>query len=101
MDKILIDYSGYTNPQFKEKIVIPYKKTIVEKVPTVEFEINQEKAKLEDKYKFINLDKLLKKAGSKSYTIAELREIAKKIDIPITNSKTELSRLIKLKIGVE
>jgi hypothetical protein len=43
---------------------------------------------------------LLKKGGQK-YNISELREIASKIGIPVTNSKPELTRLIKLKIGVE
>lgn len=101
MDKITVNYIGYTKPQYKEKIIIPNKKTIVDKVPQQKLEINQEKAKIDNKYQFINLDKLLKRKGAKSYTIAELREIAKKIDIPITNSKTELTRLIKLKIGAE
>ena len=39
--------------------------------------------------------------NGKKYTIADLRDIADKIGIPVTNSKPELTRLIKLKIGIE
>jgi hypothetical protein len=101
MEKISVDYISFYQPEYKEKIIIPNRKTIVEEGINLKFEINQEKAKLKEEYKFIDLDKLLKRNNSKSYTIAELRDIASKIGIPITNSKTELNRLIKLKIGVE
>ena len=100
METISVEYFGYTEPGYKEKIVIPYKKTRIDEIKLPEYEINQEKAKIDKKYRFIDTDKLLKVKGKK-YTIAELRNIAEKLDIPITNSKPELTRLIKLKIGVE
>lgn len=100
MEKIEIKYFGYTNPNFKQKVELPTKKTTLDKVVLPKFEINQEKAIIKEEYKFIDTDKLLKKAGKK-YNIAELRDIASKLNIPITNSKPELTRLIKLKIGVE
>ena len=101
MEKLSVDYISFHQPNYKEKIVIPTRKTIIEESVNMNFEINQEKAKLKEEYKFIDLDKLLKRNNVKSYTIAELRDVAGKIGIPITNSKTELNRLIKLKIGVE
>jgi hypothetical protein len=101
MEKISVDYISFYQPEYKEKIIIPSRKTIIEEAINLNFEINQEKAKLKEEYKFIDLDKLLKRNNAKSYTISELRDIAGKIGIPITNSKTELNRLIKLKIGVE
>lgn len=100
MEKIEVNYFGYTQPTYKEKIELPTKKTTLPKVILQKFEINQEKAKIDEKYKFIDIDKLLKRGGQK-YNISELREIASKIGIPVTNSKPELTRLIKLKIGVE
>lgn len=100
METISVEYFGFTEPNFKEKIVIPQRKTIVEEIELPQYEINQEKAKIDKKYRFIDTDKLLKLQGKK-YTIAELRDIAQKLDIPITNSKPELTRLIKLKIGIE
>ena len=101
MEKLSVDYISFHQPNYKEKIVIPTRKTIIEESVNMNFEINQEKAKLKEEYKFIDLDKLLKRNNVKSYTIAELSDVAGKIGIPITNSKTELNRLIKLKIGVE
>ena len=101
MEKISVDYISFYQPKYKEKIIIPSRKTLIDDGINLKFEINQEKAKLKEEYKFIDLDKLLKRNNAKSYTIAELRDIASKIGIPITNSKTELNRLIKLKIGVE
>tara|TARA_R110001632_G_scaffold2632_1_gene11604 strand:+ start:1189 stop:1494 length:306 start_codon:yes stop_codon:yes gene_type:complete len=101
MEKLSVDYISFHQPNYKGKIVIPTRKTIIEESVNMNFEINQEKAKLKEEYKFIDLDKLLKRNNVKSYTIAELRDVAGKIGIPITNSKTELNRLIKLKIGVE
>ena len=100
MEKISVEYFGFTEPKFEEKIVIPKNKTLLNRVKLSEFEINQEKAKVDQRYNFIDIDKLLKRKGKK-YTIADLRDIASKIGIPITNSKPELTRLIKLKIGVE
>lgn len=100
MEKISIQYFGFTEPQYKEKIVIPSKKTTLKEIELPQYEINQEKSKIDEKYKFIDAEKLLKINGKK-YTIAELRDIADKIGIPVTNSKPELTRLIKLKIGIE
>jgi hypothetical protein len=100
MEKISIQYFGFTEPKFKEKIILPNKRTILKEVELPQYEINQDKAKIDDKYKFIDIDKLMKRGGKK-YTIADLRDIASKLNIPITNSKPELTRLIKLKIGIE
>ena len=100
METISVEYFGFTEPTYKEKIIIPQRNTIIDEIQLPKYEINQEKAKIDEKYSFVDTDKLLKLKGKK-YTIAELRNIAEKLDIPITNSKPELTRLIKLKIGIE
>ena len=85
---------------YKEKISIPSSTTIVKKISLPEFEINQKEFLIDEKYRFIDLDKLLK-LNNKKYEIKELKEIASKLGIPINNKKLELVRLIKLKIGLE
>lgn len=90
----------WRKPEFKEKISIPVTKTVVEKIPLPEFEINQKEFLIDEKYRFIDIEKLLK-INKKKYEIKELKEIAFKLGIPRDNKKLELVRLIKLKIGIE
>ncbi len=85
---------------FKEKIVIPSQNTVVNKIDLPEFEINQKEFLIDEKYRFIDIDKLLK-LNNKKYEIKELKDIASKLGIPLNNKKLELVRLIKLKIGLE
>ena len=95
-----LDFFPFSEPKFQEKIVIPTKNTILNTIELPKFEINQKKNLIDKKYRFIDLDKLLK-IGGKKYNTAELKEIASKINIPVNKKKLELVRLIKLKIGVE
>ena len=90
----------WRDPEYKEKIVISSTTTLVKKVDLPEFEINQKEFLIDEKYRFIDIDKLLK-LNNKKYEIKELKEIASKLDIPLNNKKLELVRLIKLKIGLE
>ena len=86
--------------KFKEKIVIPSTNTVIESKKLGNFEINQQKFLIEEKYRFIDLEKL-NKINGKKYTSAELKEIAVKIGVPVNKKKLELVRLIKRKIGAE
>ena len=48
MEKISVDYISFYQPEYKEKIIIPSRKTIIEEAINLNFEINQEKAKLKE-----------------------------------------------------
>ena len=98
--EVKVDFFPFNEPEFKEKIFISSQKTIVEKIDLPKFEINQKKFLIDEKYRFIDIDKLLK-VGGKKYNSAELKEIAAKIGVPVNKKKLELVRLIKLKIGIE
>mgnify|MGYP003644667949 CR=1 FL=1 len=95
-----INFYPFNVPKFEEKISIPSTNTIVEEKELPKFKINQKNFLIEEKYRFIDTDKLLK-IGGKKYTSAELKEIAAKIGVPVNKKKLELVKLIKLKIGVE
>tara|TARA_R110001592_G_scaffold18816_17_gene77903 strand:- start:31869 stop:32168 length:300 start_codon:yes stop_codon:yes gene_type:complete len=90
----------WRNPTYKEKIIIPSSDTIVSRIDLPKFEINQKEFLIDEKYRFIDIDKLLK-LNNKKYEVKELKEIASKLGISINNKKLELVRLIKLKIGLE
>tara|TARA_R110002096_G_scaffold28567_3_gene86535 strand:+ start:186 stop:485 length:300 start_codon:yes stop_codon:yes gene_type:complete len=90
----------WREPSYKEKIVIKSTNTIVNKIELPKFEINQKEFLIDEKYRFIDIDKLLK-LNNKKYEVKELKEIASKLNIPLNNKKLELVRLIKLKIGLE
>lgn len=98
--EVKLDFFPYSEPNFMEKIAIPTDNTILEKIPLPKFKINQKKFLIDEKYRFIDLDKLLK-VGGKKYNTAELKEIASKIGLPINQKKLELVKSIKRKIGVE
>ena len=95
-------YFPYTSPKFSEKIILPSTDTLIKPIPLPKFEVNKEKKTLTSGYDFIDLDKLLKK-NKKKYLVGELREIAKKLEITDYDKKgkTELTQLIKTKIGVK
>lgn len=95
-------YFPYTNPGFSEKITLPNVNKLVKPIPLQKFEINKEKKILTSGYDFIDLDKLLKK-NKKKYLVGDLREIAKRLEIEDYDKKgkTELTELIKTKIGVK
>ena len=86
--------------KFEEKIVLPYKKTLVGEEKIASFKINQEKSLIDKRYRFIDLEKLNKVKGKK-YNVSELRDIAKKIGVDPENKKTELVKLIKDKIKIK
>ena len=90
----------WREPSYKEKIVIKSTNTIVNKIELPKFEINQKEFLIDEKYRFIDIDKLLK-LNNKKYEVKELKEIASKLNIPLNNKKLELVRLLKLKIGLE
>lgn len=100
----IFDYYPYNSVrreiQFKEKIIVPDRNTLLQDESLPEFKLEKQKKKVDTKYSFIDLEKL-QKINGKKYTVAELREIAKKLNIPVTNSKKELTRLIKIKIDLE
>ena len=100
----IFDYYPYNSVrreiQFKEKIIVPDRNTLLQDESLPEFKLEKQKKKVDTKYNFIDLEKL-QKINGKKYTVAELREIAKKLNIPVTNSKKELTRLIKIKIDLE
>ena len=90
----------WRDPTYKEKIVISSTETIVKRISLPKFEINQKEFLIEEKYRFIDIEKLLK-LNNKKYEVKDLKDIASKLGIPINNKKLELVRLIKLKIGIE
>ena len=90
MEEIEVNFLPYTKPTYTEKIVIASEKTIVDKINLQKYDINQKKFLIEEKYRFKG-----------KYTVAELKEIAKKIDVPTNKNKLETVKLIKKKIGVE
>lgn len=90
----------WRNPKYKEKITIETNSTEIKEINLPKFDINQKEFLIDEKYRFIDIDKLLK-LNNKKYEVKELREIASKLDIPLNNKKLELVRLIKLKIGLE
>ena len=90
----------WREPTYKQKISISSQSTIVNKIELPKFEINQKEFLIDEKYRFIDVDKLLK-LNNKKYEVKELKDIASKLGIPINNKKLELVRLIKLKIGLE
>lgn len=96
----LLNYFPYRKPEFKEKIILPISDTLIVSENLPKFEIERTEIKLDPKYNFIDLEKLQKIAGKK-YTVAELRDIAKKLGIPVTQNKKELVKNIKIKIGLE
>ena len=58
---------------------------------------------IDEKYNFIDIKKLTGE-GDKKYAIKDLRDIAVKLKIPLNkenNRKPVLTKLIKLKIGLE
>lgn len=104
MEDIFINFSPYyilidRNSEKITRVEIPYTDTIVEKKSLQNFEINEKKKTVDEKYSFIDTEKLLK-LNNKKYTVRELREIAERIDIDPNNKKLELVKLIKLKIGL-
>lgn len=104
MEDVSIDFSPYysliRNKLDKmTEVEIPRTDTIVEKKPLEKFKINEKKKTVDEKYSFIDIEKLLK-LNNKKYTVKELREIAERIDIDPNNKKLELVKLIKLKIGL-
>ena len=104
MEDVSIDFSPYysliRNKLDKmTEVEIPSTDTIVEKKPLEKFKINEKKKTVDEKYSFIDIEKLLK-LNNKKYTVKELREIAERIDIDPNNKKLELVKLIKLKIGL-
>lgn len=104
MEDVSIDFSPYysliRNKLDKmTEVEIPSTDTIVEKKPLEKFKINEKKKTVDEKYSFIDIEKLLK-LNNKKYTVKELREIAARIDIDPNNKKLELVKLIKLKIGL-
>mgnify|MGYP003628575504 FL=1 len=99
MEEIEVNFLPYTKPTYSEKIVILSEKTIVDKIKLPNFDINQKEFLIDEKYRFIDLDKLYKIKGK--YTVAELKEIAKRIDVVTNKNKLEIVKLIKKKIGVE
>jgi len=104
MGDISVDFSPYylLLQEGSEKIMgveFPYRDTIVEKKSLQNFEINEKKKTVDEKYSFIDIEKLLK-LKNKKYTVKELREIAVRINIDPNNKKLELVKLIKLKIGL-
>jgi len=100
MDQEAIKLYINENPSFEGIVVLPRKKTIMKPINLPKFPVNKKAYNLDEKYGFIDLDKLLEKKDTK-YKIIELRDIAKKLDISLKNNKKELIKLIKLKIGVE
>jgi phenylalanyl-tRNA synthetase beta subunit len=96
----IMNYFPFKKPEFKEKIVLPKIDTLIVSENLPKFEIERTEIKLDPKYNFIDLEKLQKIAGKK-YTVAELRDIAKKLGIPVTQNKKELVKNIKIKIGLE
>ena len=98
--EVEIDFFPYFKKKYQGKIKLNNITTELKFIDLPKFEINQKKALIDEKYKFIDLDKLLKLNGKK-YTSAELKDIALKIGVPANNKKLELVRLIKLKIGIE
>ena len=104
MEDITIDFEPYyifLSNTTKEitSVKIPYTETVVEKKPLEKFKINEKSKTVDEKYSFIDTEKLLK-LNNKKYTVKELREIAARIDIDPNNKKLELVKLIKLKIGL-
>ena len=96
--KLFSPYSFVPGDDFT-RVSLPNKSTIVEKIPLQKFKINENKTTVEDKFSFIDIEKLLKQ-NNKKYTVAELREIASRIGVDPNNKKLELVKLIKLKIGI-
>jgi len=96
----LMNYFPYKKPEFKEKIILPTNNTLIISEDLPKFEIERTEIKIDPKYNFIDLQKLQKIAGKK-YTVAELRDIAKKLGLPVTQNKKDLVKSIKIKIGLE
>ena len=94
------NYFPYNKPTYSEKIIIPRENNIVKIISAQKFKPTESKKDLLEKYSFIDFDKLLKR-NKKKYTVAELREIAKRLDIPPSYPKLQLVDLIKNKIGLE
>ena len=96
------EYFPYTNPSFTERITLPNENKLVTPIPLQKFEINKEKKILTSGYDFIDIDKLMKK-NRKKYLVGELREIARRLEIEgyEKKGKTDLTELIKVKIGVK
>jgi len=95
-------YFPYTSPGFSEKITLPRAENLITPIPLKKFEINKEKKILTSGYDFVDLDKLLKK-NKKKYLVGELRDIARRLEISgyEKKGKTELTELIKNKIGIK
>ncbi len=93
-------FSPWRESTFKEKIVISSKSTIVKPIKLQEFEINQQEFLIEEKYRFIDLEKL-QKINNKKYDVKELRDISAKLGLPLNKKKLDLVKQIKQKIGVE
>ena len=96
----IFNYFPYREQKFKEKIILPKENNLIISEQLPKFEIERTEIKIDPKYDFIDLEKLQKIAGKK-YTVAELRDIAKKLGIPVTQNKKDLVKNIKLKIGLE
>ena len=94
-------YFPYTSPSFSEKIMLPNEEKSIEPIPLKKFEVNREKKILTSGYDYIDINRLLKK-NKKKYLVGELREIARRLEIPDyqKKGKTELTELIKRKIGL-
>ena len=90
----------WREPTFKEKIVISSRSTIVKEIKLPEFEINQQEFLIDEKYRFIDLEKL-QKMNNKKYDVKELRDISAKLGLPLNKKKLDLVKQIKQKIGVE
>jgi len=90
----------WRKPNFKEKISISSAVTVVKKIKLPDFQINQKEFLIDEKYRFIDIEKLLK-INNKKYDVKELRDISAKLELPLNKKKLELVKQIKQKIGIE
>jgi len=95
----LTNYFPYSEITNKGVVSLPNENKEIEYKLLPQFEKTEKTNQSVKNYDFIDLDKLFKVEG-KSYKLPELKEIAKKLDIPITKKKEELVRLIKLKLNL-
>lgn len=93
------NYFPFKVPEFREKIVFPQIKTIVDEIPREKMNVNKKVESIPYEYNFIDRDKLLK-LNKKKYTVGELREIAKKLEIDQKQGKQDLINAIRAKIKI-
>ena len=94
-----LDFFPASQPNYEEPVKLEYKNSQFQMNPLPKFQLNKKKREVDSKYSFVDLDKLLKRDGKK-YSIAELKDIARRLGIPVTGKKKEITDLIKLKIDI-